>query len=208
MSDIEETSNENTPPYDQMYSLLTAYTPYGAIYELAKELFDEKNHEKLNNLTDKYRAEETVNNQIEEWKRQRENPRKTRVIVKITNNTSHSLKLSTTDLTLDDSVRESLTLFPTAPMTFKGEFEYNFPYNSRSKPLFNHVMEFEDERVGVRFEFGLYVSSSFGVLTPTVKPHRKNNIASIGSSAIKCSSKIMEASDGPPFNFRVDITLG
>jgi hypothetical protein len=208
MSTNDENNGETAINHDQLLSLLTTYTPYAAIYELSKELFDEKNHEHLISLVDKHRAENTVNQQIQAWKNEGTNSKRTRVIVKINNNTSHTLKLIKTDRAINQSDRDALVLFPDAPMTFKCEFDYKFPYGSRSRTLFNQYMDFADAQTGVRFEFGLHLNSSFGVLTPTLKPIRKNIVTAFGNFLLTASTRIIEASNEAPYNFTVEITLG
>lgn len=218
MTNTESPNNETSDDYSQLLSLFKL-TSIGVLYQLSPLLLSEENQEALNELIgkarvelidflDKAQMENAVNQKIESWKNQKTNLKRTRVIVKVVNNTSHTLYLVKTSLPLSPSERESSTLFPHEQTALKCEFDYDRYYNSPSKILFNQFMDFAAQSVGIRFELGMFVRKSFGFITPTHTPTIKNTVISTGKNKIQCSSVITEANDDAPFNFEVKITLG
>jgi hypothetical protein len=150
-----------------------------------------------------------LDRRIEQWRNKKKNSRYTRAIVKIINYTSHTFKIAQTSLPLGKTVRESLQLLPRGQTAYKSEFDYNYDYPwPKNKIMFNQTTDFTDQNVGVRFDLGLIMSTSFGYITPTLRPSIKNTVTSIGKSKINCSTKITYRSDEEPFNFEVEITLG
>jgi len=74
--------------------------------------------------------------------------------------------------------------------------------------MFNQFIDFVDNHIGVRFDLGMIMNTSFGVHTPTLRPSVKNTVTSIGSSSIKCSTTTTRMGDEAPFDFEVEIILG
>lgn len=132
----------------------------------------------------------------------------TRVTVKTINNTSHTFKIANSSLPISQEERESFVLEPNRS-TFAMEFDYNYGYpwpNNRS--LFNEFIDFVDQNAGFRLELALTMTTSFGVLTPTLKPNIKNKVTSNGQSAIRCSTRLTKTSDKAPYSFAIEINLG
>ncbi|WP_415770947.1 hypothetical protein [Pseudomonas sp. LB3P38] len=219
MNTIENTDYTISDLSDDLLSYFNS-TSIGVLFQLSPYLFSEENRAMLEDMVGKAKveladlmenakAEREMNQAIERWKNQKKDPKTTRVIVKIINNTPHEFEMAQTSLPLDKSERESFYIPPQGQTAFKADFNYNYAYPwPKNKIMFNQFIDFIDQNVGVRFDLGLIMNTSFGLLTPTLKPRVKNSINSIGSSKINCSTKITNMSDEAPFNFEVEITLG
>ena len=215
MNDIKETSNK----YEDLLSFFN-YTSIGTLYNLTPLLFSEENQQALDELIgiaeveligflEKIESERELNQKIEQWRHQDESPKNTRVIVKLINNTPHTFKIAQTSLPLRPSERESFLLQAHAKTAIKSDFAYTYaaPW-PKNKIMFNQFVDFIDQNVGVRFELGMIMNKSFGVISPRHRATVKNTVTSIGSSKINCSTKITRMAEDQPFNFEVEITLG
>jgi hypothetical protein len=219
MTNIENTHNETPDAYSDIFSFFSA-TSIGILYQLSPFLLSKENQALLDELVGKAKVELigfldraesrlALEQQIEHWRNQKADPKQTRVIIKIINNTPHSFKMAQTSLPLRQSERESFQLMPQEETAFKSEFAYTYAYPwPKNKIMFNQFIDFGDKTIGVRFDLGMIMNTSFGVITPTHKPSVKNTVTSIGTSRVNCSTKITHMSDEAPFNFEVEITLG
>lgn len=218
MNDIQNTDNDNSDAYHQLLSIFNS-TSIGLLYQLSPFVLSEEQQAVLDEMLgqakveliaylDGLELERALNQKIDAWRNEAKDPKHTRVIVKLINNTSRPFKIAQTSLPLSQSERESFRLSPQEPTAFKSKFDYNFNYNSKSRVMFNHFIDFAVENIGVRFDLGMIMKKSFGVLQPTLTPIVKNTVTSIGNSSIKCSTKTTNMSDDAPYNFEVEITLG
>lgn len=100
MTNIENTNNETPDAYSDIFSFFSA-TSIGILYQLSPFLLSKENQALLDELVGKAkveligfldRAESRValGQQIEQWRNQKADPKQTRVIIKIINNTSHT----------------------------------------------------------------------------------------------------------------------
>jgi hypothetical protein len=215
MNDIKETSNK----YEDLLSFFN-YTSIGTLYNLTPLLFSEENQQALDELIgiaeveligflEKIESERELNQKIEQWRHQDESSKNTRVIVKLINNTPHTFKIAQTSLPLRPSERESFLLRANAKTAIKSDFAYTYtaPW-PKNKIMFNQFVDFIDQNVGVRFDLGMIMNKSFGVISPRHRATVKNTVTSIGSSKINCSTRITRMAEDQPFNFEVEITLG
>ncbi|MGF6153362.1 hypothetical protein [Pseudomonas fluorescens] len=215
MNDIKDTSNN----YEDLFSFFN-HTSIGMLYNLTPLLFSEENQQALDeligiakveliNLLDQINSEHALNKKIEQWRNQNKRSNITRVIVKLINNSPHTFKIAQTSLPLRASERESFLLPAYSNTAFKSDFAYTYAYPwPKNKIMFNQFVDFIDQNVGVRFDLGMIMNTSFGVLSPTHRATVKNTVTSIGSSKIKCSTQITSMGENEPFNFEVEIRLG
>lgn len=211
--------NDISNSYDDLLTIFNN-TSIGLLYQLSPYLLDEETKRILDDLVGKAKvefiaffeeleSERALNQQIEQWRNQKTDPKYTYAIVKIINNTSHILKITQTSLPLTQSDRETFEVPDEGKIAFKSEFAYNYAYPwGKNKIMFNHFIDFTDQDIGVRFDLGMIMNTSFGVFTPTLTPTIKNTVTSIGKSRINCSTKITSMSDDAPFSFEVEIILG
>lgn len=215
MNDTKETNNK----YDDLLSFFN-YTSIGALYSLTPLLFSEENQQALDELIgiakielisqlEQIDSERALNQKIEAWRNQNQSLGSTRVIVKLINNTPGAFNIARTSFPLRPSERESFLLAPHAKTAFKSNFAYTYaaPW-PKNKIMFNQFVDFIDQDVGVRFDLGMIMNKSFGVISPRHRATIKNTVTSIGSSKINCSTRITSMGEDPPFNFDVEITLG
>jgi hypothetical protein len=66
---------------------------------------------------------------------------------------------------------------------------------------------FGDEALGLRFDFGLRVNTSFGVISPTLTPIQTHKLTSIGTSPIQCTTQITRTVSEDPYGFTVELKL-
>ena len=215
MNNIKETSNT----YEDLLAFFN-YTSIGTLYNLTPLLFTEENQQALDELIgiaevelisflENIESEHALNQKIESWRNQNQRSATTRVIVKFINKTPHTFKMAQTSLPLRPSERESFLLRPHPKTAFKADFAYTYaaPW-SKNKIMFNQFADFIDQNVGVRFDLGMIMDKSFGVISPRHRATVKNTVTSIGSSKVNCSTKITSMAEEEPFNFEVEITLG
>lgn len=126
--------------------------------------------EHLKELAQRTEAENEVNRDIEEWKKQPPHPKRTRVIVKLINNTSIPLKVMQAGWNMSDSDRESLDVDPHGFTAFKWEFAFTKPgpASPSDKVQFKQFISFGNEITHFRFDTGLELKSSFGVFFSNV----------------------------------------
>lgn len=219
MNTSEDTDNEVNQPYDQLFAFFKA-TSIGILYQLAPHLLSEEYQAMLDDLVGKAKVElidlleqaeytNALNQKIEQWRNQKRGPKHTRVIVKIINNTSHTFGIAQTSLPMSKAERESFQTPPQGQTAFKCDFDYSYAYPwPKNKIMFNQFIDFVDNHIGVRFDLGMIMNTSFGVHTPTLRPSVKNTVTSIGSSSFKCSTTTTRMGDEAPFDFEVEIILG
>jgi hypothetical protein len=166
--------------------------------------------EYLEELADRAVAENEVNRDIEEWKKQPPHPRRTRVIIKLINNTSIPFKVTQAGWNMSDSDRESLDLDPHTSNAFKWEFVFTKPgpASPSDKIQFKQFISFGNGSTHFRFDTGLALKSSFGVFSPTLTPQWAHRVVSTGATKVKCSSTITEQQTEAPHSYEVAITLG
>ncbi|ROM99270.1 hypothetical protein [Pseudomonas brassicacearum] len=215
MNDIKDTSNN----YEDLLSFFN-YTSIGMLYKLTPFLFSEENQQALDkligiakieliSLLDQINSEHALNKKIEQWQNQNKSSKTTRVIVKLINHSPHTFNIAQTSLPLGKSERESFLLPAYGKTAFKSDFAYTYAYPwPKNKIMFNQFVDFIDQNVGVRFDLGMIMNTSFGVLSPTHTARVKNTVTSIGSSNINCSTQITSMGESEPFNFEVEIRLG
>lgn len=219
MNTGENTDSEVGQPYDQLFATFST-TSIGMLYQLLPNLLSEENQALLDDMLGNAKVElidmlenaqytHALNQKIEQWRNQKRGPKTTRVIVKIVNRTSHTFNIAQTSLPLRKAERESFQIPCQQQTAFKSDFDYNYAYPwPKNKIMFNQFIDFIDDNIGVRFDLGMIMNTSFGVLSPTLRPSVKNTVKSIGASAIKCSTKTNQMGDEAPFDFEVEITLG
>ncbi|MCX2896682.1 hypothetical protein [Pseudomonas mandelii] len=217
MHDNEMSDSETDSSDEDLLSLFNA-TSIGMLYNFAYHFASEESREILDALTgkakvefinflDRSRLEIALSQQIERW-REHKASKLTGVIIKIINNTPHTFNISQTSLPLSKSERESFQINPHEPTAFFTRYEYTFAYPWKKRDMFNHFVDFIDGDVGVRFELGLFMGITYGILSPTHTPKIKNKTASTGRSSVKCKSAVTRVSDDAPFNFEIQLTLG
>lgn len=208
---------------NQIDDHLSFLGPQIAIFETMLELFlseEEKKQlteliadgkEQLNERLEKFQAHLAVNKQMKEWRNQTTNSKNTRIIVKITNNTTQTLKVTDNNVDISPAQRDSAIIPPEAPVAFKLDLNYErFKYTStpsKKRIIFESFIDFADQDNLVRFEFSLLTGRTFGAFKANVIPLRKTSVTAFGENKIKCTSEITEASADEPFNFEVHITL-
>ncbi|MGF6089552.1 hypothetical protein [Pseudomonas sp. 18173] len=214
-----DSDNENSSAYDLLFALFST-TPLGALYQLSPHLLSKENQAILEDMVgkakvefiaylDRIAEERILNEQIENWRSQEADPKYTRAIVKIINNTPHAFKIVQTSLPLTPSDFETFEVVEEGTVAFRSEFAYRYAFPwGKNKVMFNHFIDFADQDICARLDLGMFMNTSFGVFSPTVKSTIKNTIKSIGKSRINCSTKITSRSDEAPFNFEVCVTLG
>lgn len=215
MNNIQETSNE----YEDLLSFFN-FTSMGTLYNLTPLLFSEENQQALDeligiakveliNFLEVSESERALNQRIELWRKQDESAKITRVIIKLINNTPHTFKIVQTSLPLHLSERQSFQIPPHTKTAFKCDFAYTYGYPwPKNKIIFNQFADFIDQNVGVRFDLGMIMNKSFGVISPRHRATVKNTVTSIGSSKVNCSTKITSMAEEEPFNFEAEINLG
>jgi hypothetical protein len=190
------------------------------LYNLTPLMFSEENQQALDELLgiakveligffEKLESERALNQRIEQWRHQDKNPETTCVIVKLINNTPHTFKIAQTSLPVSKSERQSFQLLPRTKTAFKCHFSYTYGYPwPKNKIMFNQFVDFIDQYAGIRFDLGMLMNASYGVISPRHRATLKNTVTSIGSSKIDCTTKITSMDEDVPFNFDVEITLG
>ena len=129
MTNIENTHNETPDAYSDIFSFFSA-TSIGILYQLSPFLLSKENQALLDELVGKAKVELigfldraesrlALEQQIEHWRNQKADPKQTRVIIKIINNTPHTFKMAQTSLPLRQSERESFQLMPQEETAFK-----------------------------------------------------------------------------------------
>lgn len=212
-------NNDTDSTYESLLSFFNL-TSIGLLYQLSPHFLDKENQAILEDLVGKAKVEvigfieeieaaKALNQRIEQWRSQETDPKHTRVIVKIKNNTAHVFKISQTTLPLGQADFDTFEIPDDSEIAFKSEFAYEFtPPHKKGKIMFNHFIDFMDQDICIRFDLGMIMNSSFGLFTPTLKPTRKSTVTSIGKSKLNCSSRITSTNDDAPCNFEVEITLG
>ncbi|CAI8908581.1 BACK domain-containing protein [Pseudomonas sp. IT-P100] len=215
MNDIKQTSN----PHEDLLSFFN-YTSIGTLYNLTPLFFSEENQQALDELIgvakvelidflEGLESERALKQSIELWRNEDKSTKATRVIVKLINNTPHTFKIAQTSLPLHTSERQSFQLPPRTKTALKFDFAYTYGYPwPKNKIMFNQFVDFIDQNVGVRFDLGMIMNKSFGVISPRHRATVKNTVTSIGSSRIDCSTRITRMAEEEPFSFEVEITLG
>lgn len=215
MNDIKQTSN----PHEDLLSFFN-YTSIGTLYNLTPLFFSEENQRALDELIgvakvelidflEGIESERALKQSIELWRNEDKSTKTTRVIVKLINNTPHTFKIAQTSLPLHTSERQSFQLPPRTKTALKSDFAYTYGYPwPKNKIMFNQFVDFIDQNVGVRFDLGMIMNKSFGVISPRHRATVKNTVTSIGSSRIDCSTRITRMAEEEPFSFEVEITLG
>lgn len=219
MNNSDNTDNEVGQPYDQLFATFSN-TSIGMLYQLFPNLLSDEHQALLDEMLGNAKVEiidllehaqytQALNQKVEQWRNQKRGTKTTRVIVKIINHTSHTFNITQTSLPLSKAERESFQIPCEKQTAFKSEFDYNYAYPwPKNKIMFNQFVDFFDDNIGVRFDLGMIMNTSFGLLSPTLRPSVKNTVKSIGSTPIKCSTKTTQMGDAAPFHFEVEITLG
>jgi hypothetical protein len=219
MNISDNPDSEVGQPYDQLFATFNN-TSIGMLYQLLPNLLSEEHQALLDemlgnakveviNLLEHAQYTHALNQKIDQWRNQARGTRTTRVIVRIINQTTHTFNITQTTLPLSKAERESFQIPCEQQTAFKSEFNYNYAYPwPKNKIMFNQFVDFFDDTIGVRFDLGLIMNTSFGLLSPTLRPSVKNTVKSIGSSPIKCSTKTTLMGTDAPFHFEVEITLG
>lgn len=219
MNNSDNTDSEVGQPYDQLFATFSN-TSIGMLYQLFPNLLSEEHQALLDEMLGNAKVEiidllehaqytQALNQKVEQWRNQKRGTKTTRVIVKIINHTSHTFNITQTSLPLSKAERESFQIPCEKQTAFKSEFDYNYAYPwPKNKIMFNQFVDFFDDNIGVRFDLGMIMNTSFGLLSPTLRPSVKNTVKSIGSTPIKCSTKTTQMGDAAPFHFEVEITLG
>lgn len=133
----------------------------------------------------------------------------TNVTINIINNTHHAFDVGPSSLGLTPAERDSIKIGGRERTPLYVSFDYNYAYPwPNNKILFNEFIEYANQKVGFRLEFGLTMTKSFGVLKPTLKPNIKNRITSIGQTELSCSTRITKTQSAAPFSFEVELILG
>ncbi|WLH11506.1 hypothetical protein PSH58_22050 [Pseudomonas hefeiensis] len=204
-------STENTQPasssfYENLLSQFN-YAPLTILYEYLKSLDTQDYTQVLKALMEKARQNDEVNRQLQTWEQQSVRPNRSRFLVKLINHTDQPLEVGENNLSLDANEQAFMNILPWDIQALKFDFAYSRPLGSRSKDIFQRFIIFGDQTLGFRFDFGLRVNTSFGVISPTLTPVRTNKVSSIGATPIKCVTRITHSSSEEPYGFTVEITL-
>ncbi|CAN7142770.1 hypothetical protein ACFFQ5_06935 [Pseudomonas brassicacearum] len=196
----------NSSIYENLLSQFN-YAPLTILYEYIKSLDTQDYTQMLKALMEKARQNDDVNRQLQAWRQESVRPNRSRFLVKLINHTDQPLEVGENDLSLNADEQAFMNILPWDIQALKFDFFYSRPLGSRSKDIFKRFIIFGDQALGFRFDFGLRVNTSFGVISPTLTPVRTNKVASIGTTPIKCVTRIIHSSNEEPYGFTVEITL-
>lgn len=133
----------------------------------------------------------------------------TNVTIKIVNNTDHAFDVGPSSLGLTPAERDTIKIAARERTPLYVSFDYNYAYPwPNNKVMFSEFMDYSNQNVGFRLEFGLTMTKSFGAVTPTLKPNFKNRVSSIGRTTLSCSTRIIKTQSTAPFSFEVEFILG
>lgn len=201
----------NSQPTDQsIYELIASrfnWAPLSVLYQYLKSLDTQEYMPMLTALMEKASLNDKVNEQIHAWEQEPIDPGRTRLVVKLINHTDLDFEIDEHNLPLNSDMQNLTPILPWGIQALKFDLAYSRRLGSRSKDMFKHFIRFGDEAFGFRFDFGLRVNTSFGVISPTLTPVRTNHVTSTGMTPIQCTTRITRAASEEPYGFTVELTL-
>lgn len=205
------TTPENNQQTDNgIYELIASqfsWAPLAVLYQYLKSLDTQEYMPMLTALIEKANLNDKVNKQVQAWEQEHINPNRTRVIVKLINHTDLDFEIGERTPQLNADEQHATQIRPWDIQAWKFDLAYTRRLGSRSKEMFKHFIVFGDEEFGFRFDFGLRVNTSFGVISPTLTPVRSHTLTSIGMSPIQCTTRITRTASEEPYGFTVELTL-
>lgn len=202
---------ENSQQTDNgIYELIASqfsWAPLSVLYQFLESLDTQEYRSMLTALIEKANLNDKVNQQVQAWEQERVNPGRTRLVVKLINHTDLDFEIGEHNLQLNADEQHLTPIFPWDIQALKFDLAYTRRLGSRSKDMFKHFIVFGDKEFGFRFDFGLRVNTSFGVISPTLTPVRTHTLTSIGTSPIQCTTRITRTASEEPYGFTVELTL-
>ncbi|WP_214512135.1 hypothetical protein [Pseudomonas brassicacearum] len=196
--------------HNDIYELIASqfsWAPLAVLYQYLKSLDTQEYMPMLTALIEKANLNDKVNEQVQAWEQERINPNRTRLIVKLINHTDLDFEVGEHNLPLNADEQHPTLILPWDIQTWKFDFAYTRRLGSSSREMFKHFIVFGDKEFGFRFDFGLRVNTSFGVISPTLTPVRTHILTSIGTSPIQCTTRITRTASEEPYGFTVELTL-
>jgi hypothetical protein len=203
---IENAPQADTSPFEELLKNFN-YAPLEVLRKYAASLGTDDHMELLRALAMQAQMKDEVDNKVEIWEREDLHRNKTRLIIRINNYTHHAFAARTDNLDLSVDERNFIDLRPWDCMTFKIDYTYIRELGSRSKDIYRSFIDFGDDALGLRFDFGLRVNTSFGFFSPTLTPVRTARAMSTGTTPVNCSTRITHAPNAEPYRFTVELTL-
>ncbi|QKS82534.1 MULTISPECIES: hypothetical protein [Pseudomonas] len=202
---------ENSQQTDNgIYELIASqfsWAPLSVLYQFLESLDTQEYRSMLTALIEKANLNDKVNQQVQAWEQERVNPGRTRLVVKLINHTDLDFEIGEHNLQLNADEQHLTPIFPWDIQALKFDLAYTRRLGSRNKDMFKHFIVFGDKEFGFRFDFGLRVNTSFGVISPTLTPVRTHTLTSIGTSPIQCTTRITRTASEEPYGFTVELTL-
>lgn len=202
---------ENSPQADKrIYEVFAAqfnWAPLAVLSQYLRSLDTQEYMPMLTALMEKASQNDKINKQIQAWEQERVDPNRTRLVVKLINHTDLDFEVSEHNLHSSADRQNFSAILPWDIQALKFDLAYSRRLGSRSKDMFKHFIVFGDEAFGFRFDFGLRVNTSFGVISPTLTPVRTHQVTSIGMSPIQCTTRITRTANEEPYGFTVELTV-
>jgi hypothetical protein len=202
---------ENSQQTDNgIYELIASqfsWAPLSVLYQFLESLDTQEYRSMLTALIEKANLNDKVYQQVQAWEQERVNPGRTRLVVKLINHTDLDFEICEHNLQLNADEQHLTPIFPWDIQALKFDLAYTRRLGSRNKDMFKHFIVFGDKEFGFRFDFGLRVNTSFGVISPTLTPVRTHTLTSIGTSPIQCTTRITRTASEEPYGFTVELTL-
>ncbi|WP_413794397.1 MULTISPECIES: hypothetical protein [unclassified Pseudomonas] len=193
-----------------MYELIAAqfnWAPLTVLSQYLKSLDTQEYLPMLAALMEKASLDDKVNKQMQAWEQERINPGRTRLLVKLINHSDVDFEVGEHTLPLNADEQNLTQILPWDIQALKFDLAYARRLGSRSKEIFKHSIVFGDKDCGFRFDFGLRVNTSFGVISPTLTPVRTHKVTSIGMNPIQCTTRITRTANEEPYGFTLELTL-
>ncbi|MBA1376623.1 hypothetical protein [Pseudomonas brassicacearum] len=207
---MNTTPENSQQAHNGIYELIASqfsWAPLAVLYQFLKSLDTQEYMPMLTALIEKANLNDKVNEQVKAWEQERINPNRTRIIVKLINHTDLDFDTGECTLQLNAGEQYPSQILPWDIQAWKFDLAYTRRLGSRSKDIFKHYIVFGDEALGFRFDFGLRVNTSFGVISPTLTPIQTHKLTSIGTSPIQCTTQITRTVSEDPYGFTVELKL-
>lgn len=207
---MNTTPENSQQAHNGIYELIASqfsWAPLAVLYQFLKSLDTQEYMPMLTALIEKANLNDKVNEQVKAWEQERINPNRTRIIVKLINQTDLDFDVGERTLQMNAGEQYPTRILPWDIQAWKFDLAYTRRLGSRSKDIFKHYMVFGDETLGFRFDFGLRVNTSFGVISPTLTPIQTHKLTSIGTNPIQCTTQITRTASEDPYGFTVELKL-
>lgn len=203
---LENSQQTNNSIYELIASQFS-WAPLAVLYQFLKSLDTQEYVPMLTALIEKANLNDKVNKEVQAWEQERLNPSRTRLVVKLINHTDLDFEVGEHNLQWNADEQHPTQILPWDIQAWKFDLAYTRRLGSPSKDMFKHFIAFGDKEFGFRFDFGLRVNTSFGVISPTLTPVRTHTLTSIGTSPIQCTTRITRTAREEPYGFTVELTL-